>query len=266
MNQKIVGQFTIFISVFFLLWFALSRINFTGTETFQEISTKNENRLGEILVKQILLSSKEIENDSIATTLEIIKTRICTDNNISTNINLFVINSEEINAYAFPGSNIVLHSSLIKFCETPEELAAVMAHEIAHIQENHVMKKLSQEVGITLLSTIIGNDYNGKIIREIINMISTNAYSRELETEADAVAVEYLANSNINPENLASFLFHLSRNNHDLPKELEWVSSHPIAKKRAAEILKLSKKHKVVEEPILSESAWNFTQNELSAQ
>jgi beta-barrel assembly-enhancing protease len=264
MNQKTATQLVIFIGAFFLLWFALSRINYTGTEKYKELSEQKEKLLGDLLIKQILNTNNEIENDSVTTILNKIKKLICIRNNIDTSsINLYLIKNHEVNAYAFPGNNMVVHSGLILFCESPEELAAVIAHEIAHIEKNHVMQKLTKEIGISLLSAIIGNN-NNEIVGEITRMISSNYYSRDLESEADEVAVKYLANAGVNPSVLANFLFRFTQNYPDLPKELEWVSSHPIAKERAAEILSQSESISFEEIPILDDNLWQYLHQALT--
>jgi predicted Zn-dependent protease len=138
-----------------------------------------------------------------------------------------------------------------------------MAHELAHIEKDHVMKKLTKEIGITLISAIISGNGNREMIGEMIHMISSNHYSRDLESEADAVAVEYLANANINPENLANFLFRFSNDYADVPKQLEWVSTHPIAKERAAEILNLCNEIDIEEKPVIDANRWEHLKTEM---
>ncbi|HBH49686.1 MAG TPA: hypothetical protein DDX98_13665 [Bacteroidales bacterium] len=262
--EKILRQLLIFVGSFFLLWFALSRINYTGAEKLQEISENRENLLGELFIEQLTIANQEIEHGSIPKNTNYIFNHICESNNVDTSsIKLLVIHNEDINAYAFPGRHIVIHSGLIKYCKTPEELASVMAHELAHIEKDHVMKKLTKEIGITLISAIISGNGNREMIGEMIHMISSNHYSRDLESEADAVAVEYLANANINPENLANFLFRFSNDYADVPKQLEWVSTHPIAKERAAEILNLCNEIDIEEKPVIDANRWEHLKTEM---
>ncbi len=262
--QQTIKQFSIFIVAFFLIWFALSRINFMGNEKIEKLSTKNEENLGDLFLKQLYKSYNKIENDSLTGIINEIKDHIKKSNDCDTAaISLYVIRNEEINAFAFPGRNIVVYSGLIEYSRSPEELASVIAHEMAHIEKNHVMNKLTKDVGIALITALINNSGNGEMIGEMVQMISSNYYSRDLEDEADATAVEYLSNAGIDPATLANFLYRFSNDYKDIPKELEWISDHPIAKERAAEILELSKGKVFNQTQIIDSTTWAYVKQNI---
>ncbi len=265
--QQAIRQFSIFIVAFFLIWFALSRINYLVNDKIQTLSSKNEKNLGDLFLQQLFKSYNKIENDSITGIINEIKNHIKNNNECDTAaISLYVIRNEEINAFTFPGRNIVIQSGLIEYCKSPEELASVIAHEMGHIEKDHVMKKLTKEVGISLLTALISNNNNGEMIGEMAQMISSNYYSRDLESEADASAIDLLANAGVDPSTLANFLYRFSNDFKDIPKELEWVSTHPIAKERAAEILVLSKDRSFEPSEIIDSVAWAYVKKEIQPE
>jgi predicted Zn-dependent protease len=121
--EKILRQLLIFVGSFFLLWFALSRINYTGAEKLQEISENRENLLGELFIEQLTIANQEIEHGSIPKNTNYIFNHICESNNVDTSsIKLLVIHNEDINAYAFPGRHIVIHSGLINIVKLRKNL------------------------------------------------------------------------------------------------------------------------------------------------
>jgi len=125
-------------------------------------------------------------------------------NNIEkTQIIIHVLNNKEVNAFVLPNGHLVLYSGLIVAAENQEELSGVICHELAHIELNHVVKKLIKEVGLSVLISMTtggGTD----IIKETAKMLSTTAFDRSMEKKADIKAVEYLVKANINPESILS--------------------------------------------------------------
>lgn len=255
--KKVAQQFFIMTFSLFLAWFALSRIDFVGLFNIQSSLKVNEQKLGELLLDFYANTKKEIKEDSISAPISKIKARICEANSlVADSIRVYVIENDEINAFALPGRHMVIYSGLIDACKTGEELAGVMAHEIAHMEKNHVMKKLTKEVGLSMLYTLMSTKGGGEILKEVGKLVSSTAYDRSLEQEADMTAIEYLQNARIDPEHMANFLFLLSTKVNELPKELQWMSTHPDSKERAAEILKAIKEPSETYQPVFTDEEW----------
>jgi predicted Zn-dependent protease len=255
--NKVLSQIIIFLVLFFGTWFLLSRINFTGTVDFKKISKENEQRISKMITDYLKQTNDTVANDSIIKVVKQITNRICIYNKIDTaKINLLIFKNSEVNAFALPANNLAIYSGIISFSEKPEELAGVIAHEIAHIEIQHIVKKLTKEVGLAVLISVAGGDAGGGTIKEIVRTVSSTAFDRKMESEADKMAVEYMAKANIDPENLATMMMRLA-NKTDLPGGLVWVSTHPDSKERASEILKLRKTKKFKVRPLLNDSIWN---------
>jgi len=92
-------------------------------------------------------------------------------------------------------------------------------------------------------------------LSEILKTLSSSAYDRSLETEADMQSVKYLLNANIDPRPFADFLYELSVDN-ELHKYTYWVSTHPESEARAKTILNYLKGKKIKSKSILTKEAW----------
>ena len=266
MIRKFLIQFGIFLGLFFGTWFLISQIHFTQALDFKKLSKNNEHRLGVKFIDFLKSTHHEIKSDSIQKAILSIRDRICSANHLdSSSIQIFVFKSSEINAFALPGNMLVIYSGLIEYCKTTEELSAVMAHEFAHIEKKHVVKKLSKEIGIGMLSTLAGGSGGAEIIKSTIKHISSTAFDRQMEREADFTAVQYLVKANIDPEQFANMLFRLSQNT-DLPESMVWLNTHPNSSERAADILRQKKNFKIKVLPLMNDAVWKQIQHDVSKQ
>jgi predicted Zn-dependent protease len=117
-----------------------------------------------------------------------------------------IINSDAINAFATPGSYIFVSKGLLKAAGSEDELAAVLAHELAHIELRHPKQTIKQSLGtastITLLSELAKHatkqnnskldDAHRKLAGNLAQTWSEKGYSRDSEFEADAIALSIL--------------------------------------------------------------------------
>lgn len=262
---KALLQLAVIVLVFFALWFGLSRIDYVKKFHLNELSKKTEKKLGDVLMETIDDEDGKIENDSAQVILNKLKERICIANGINKDeINIHLVESSNINAFALPGNNLVIYSNLIVECDSASELCGVMAHEIGHMQLNHVMKRLAGEIGITLLASVATNG-NSQVASRIVRTLSTSAFEREQESEADKFAVKCLQKAHIDPRGFSGFMLKLADAHSGIPEQLEWISSHPDSKKRADAIL-----HQYMS-PIsgysapISQEEWEILKRQLSA-
>lgn len=255
--KKVILQFCILIVAFLATWFFLYQIDWVRVLRIKQLSKSTEEKLGDLIWKIEQANQKEISNPEVIRCMDSILTRICKANHISEkDIKLHVMQADEINAFALPNRYLIVNSKLISDCENPEELSGVLAHEIAHMELNHVMKKLVQEVGISaVLSVTNGKDIT--IAKNIAKKLSSMAYSRSLEQEADIKAVDYLIGSGIHPKYLADFLFRVS----DHSTYLSWISTHPESAERAAYLNEAIGKKIVHETPVLTMDSWKRMQD-----
>jgi predicted Zn-dependent protease len=252
--QKILFQFFVMLTLFFGLWLGLSQINYVDRADIEKFSKENEKRLGELILKTIQATDIEIDSARVKAIIDSIGRRLCDNSDIDfSKLKIHVIKSNEINAFALPDHNMVIYTGLIDYAKNAEEVAGVMAHEIGHMEKNHVMKKLAKEIGTAMLWTIAGGDAGFEIMKETARVLSSTAFDRTQESEADLFAVEVMAKANVDPEHLANFLFRLGQQ-HDMPEELEWISTHPNSRERSADIISKKKEFQFEKQPILNTS------------
>ncbi len=254
---KLLLQLIILLLLFFGVFFGLTRVDWLTLLRIEKATRTTEEKLGDLIWDMIKKSEKIVEDEQITAPVDSMLTRICRDNNLDrSTIKMHVIRKSEINAFALPDKRLLIYTGLIEDCENEAELCGVIGHELAHIQKNHVMKKLMKEIGLSVLISITTGG-NAEVVSEIIRMLSSSAYDRGLEKEADLASVDYLINAEINPEPFAEFLYRMAEVTENLPKAIYWVSTHPDSEERAIAILKYIEDKEVDYRPVLSEEEWN---------
>lgn len=262
LNKTIFQGFFILV-VFFGLWFGLSKVDFVGFFQIQKHSDSAENKIGELIWKQIQESEEVITKDSLVKTLDSLILPICKANDIERDsLKIHIIKNEEVNAFALPNNHLVVYTGLLLDCKKQEAVQGVLGHEIAHIENNHVMKKLSKEVGLSVLLAAASGGKGGEIFKQILQTLSSTAYDRTLEKEADLQSVKYLLNANINPEPMADFMYELAQKE-EIPSGLSWISTHPESEERANYILDYLKGKKYQKHQTLSAKSWKLFQEKV---
>ena len=266
MTSKTIIQGLAILIFFFGMFFGLSRIDFVSLFDIQKRTTSIESNIGDLIWNQIQDTEEVVIDDTIVKTLDKLLLPICKANAIERDsLKVHIINNDEINAFALPNSHLVVYTGLIEGCKKQEALQGVLGHEIAHIENNHVMKKLSKEIGLSVILSASTGGNGGQIIKEILNTLSSTAYDRALEKEADMESVKYLLKANINPEPMADFMFELAQNN-QTPNALDWISTHPDSEERAKYILAYLKGKKFKKTQTLTAKEWDEFKKRTNAE
>lgn len=237
--KKILIELVLTVAMMAAVWFGLSQVDWMKLLKIEQTTQNTEEKIGDLFWKILKSSETEISSDSIVAPVDSMLTRICTTNTIDRKkVKLHLLRKDEINAFALPNNHLVIYSGLIAACENEAELYGVIGHELAHIEKNHVMNKLIKEVGLSVLISMTTGNGNADVIKEAIKHLSSTAYDRSLETEADLAAADYLIKAGIDPEPFANFLYRLADETKHLPSQIYWISTHPESKERAGEIIK----------------------------
>lgn len=238
MIKKILLELFLTVAIIVAVWFGLSQIDWMKLLNINQTTQNTEEKIGDLFWDLMKKSETEITAESIVSPLDTMLTKICTANAIDRlKIKLHILRKDEINAFALPNNHLVIYSGLITACENEAELCGVMSHELAHIEKNHVMNKLVKEIGLSVLISMSTGNGNAEAIKSAIKQLSSNAYDRKLETEADLAAIDYLIKANINPESFANFMYRLSDETKNIPRQLFWISTHPESKERAGKMI-----------------------------
>jgi Zn-dependent protease with chaperone function len=168
-------------------------------------------------------------------------------------LNIRVVKIPVVNAAALPGGNIVIFDELLSQADGPDEVAGVLAHEIAHIKRRHVTQAMIRQYGFSALIGTFGGSAGSSI-----DMIDSLHYSRGAEAEADSDAIETLRRADISPVPTARFFDRLGKQERKLGRfgtGLEYVSTHPLTGAREKRFL-ASAVPRHAYRPALSRDEW----------
>lgn len=161
----------------------------------------------------------------------------------------FIVNADEINAFAGPGGYIGVNSRLILATETESELAAVMAHELSHVRQHHLYRMIEhqKQMRIPMLASVLAAIAlgainpalgSGALMGALTNFSQDNVnFVRSNEKEADSIGIDLLIKSGLDPRGMASFFKKMQTHaryhyTEDMPAILR---THPLDEDRIAE-------------------------------
>jgi predicted Zn-dependent protease len=248
---------------FSLIWFGFSQLDFMKFFKVKERTENLEQKLGDMIWNQVEESEDVITNDTILKSLDKLLKPLCDANDIDRDsLKVHIVLKDEINAFALPNNHLVVYTGLIEDCKRQEALQGVLGHEIAHIENKHVMKKLSKEIGYSVLLTAAGGSKGGQIASEILKTLTSSAYDRSLEKEADITSVDYMIKANINPKPMADFMYQMAQDS-KIPDGMSWIVDHPESEERAKYILEYIKGKKLKSKETISEKEWEVFQKQV---
>ncbi len=126
---------------------------------------------------------------------------------------LTVIDDPTVNACSLPGGYVLVNSGMLEFTRSDDELAGVLAHEIAHIDRQHAMKSVMRSVGMTaMVGAVINQGMAGSQRKELIERMAQFSmvllelgFSREAEFEADRYGVQFMRDAGYDKRQWLSF-------------------------------------------------------------
>lgn len=140
------------------------------------------------------------------------------------------------NAFALPGGTIVVTDQLVKLAPEDAALAGVLAHEIGHVERRHVMRQVISSTVVGAVVTLIAGDVSG-VMAGLPAALANLSYSRDMEREADAYAIDLLKRKNIPLEPLAALLERLqTAHKGEGPDWARYLKTHPDTADRIAAI------------------------------
>jgi predicted Zn-dependent protease len=151
---------------------------------------------------------------------------------------IHVVDSDELNAFCLPGGVIVVYTGLIAGAENPEQVAAVIGHEMAHATLRHGLERTSQSLGIWAAISLLIGDSTGLIAggADLFQVAVVNSYSREQEDAADKEGVRMLHGAGIDPSSMANFFRIMEEKHGEMPELFAWISTHPQHSDRIASV------------------------------
>ncbi len=180
-----------------------------------------------------LLAREYCHSEAAASALAELKQRLDPRGEIAAN--LHILRASMANAFALPGGDVVLTSGLLEEAHSADEVAGVLAHELAHVQERHVMSHFIRASLLTAAWSVALGDYAGLMVLDPSTAfeIANLRHSRADEAEADQGAARLLDEAGVSRQGLIDFFERIKADTDALP---EWLSNHPTSAGRAAEL------------------------------
>ena len=212
------------------------------------LSPQTERRVGESIMRDIRLRDPSFVNDAEAT--EYINTLgyrlVSNSHDVRQDFEFFIIKDPTLNAFALPGGYIGVHTGLIVAAQSEAELAAVLAHEIAHVTQRHMARMVSSQgqvsAAILLATALAILSRNSQLGSAAVVMGQAGAitaqigFTREFEREADRSGFQTLEKSGFDVHAMPAFFERLQRAGRLYENNAPaYLRTHPVTSERIAD-------------------------------
>ena len=219
-----------------------------GTSAGSTLSIGQEMQMGDYYVRQLRGSAPLINDPLLVQYINGLGMRLVAHaNSVRTPFHFYLINNDQINAFAFFGGNVVLHSALFRYSDNESELASVMAHEISHVTQRHLARAMedqkrnapltwvgalgsillamaSPQAGMAALTGTLAGTQQGMI-----------SFTRQNEEEADRIGIQVLQRSGFDPQAMPMFMGKLLDESRYSTRPPEMLLTHPLPESRLAD-------------------------------
>ncbi|RLM13636.1 hypothetical protein BIY27_10240 [Gibbsiella quercinecans] len=219
-----------------------------GTTAGSTLSIGQELAMGDFYVRQLRASAPLINNPLLLQYINQLGNRlVASAYSVRTPFHFYLVRNDEINAFAFFGGNVVLHSALLRVTDNESQLASVLAHEISHMTQRHLARAMEDQqrnapltwvgalgsillamanpaAGMAALSGTIAGTQQG-----IISFTQAN------EQEADRIGLQVLERAGFDPQAMPDFLQKLSDQSRYASKPPEMLLTHPLPDSRLSD-------------------------------
>ncbi|RUO38521.1 peptidase M48 [Aliidiomarina shirensis] len=219
-----------------------------GTAGGAFMSIERERLYGEHYLREIRRLAPIVEDPVLKEYLNTVGNRLVRHaDNVQYPFHFFWVRDDSINAFAFLGGNVGMHTGLLLEASDESEMAAVLAHEIAHVTQRHIarnMERMTAAAPLTMAQMI------GGIVVGLINptlgmaVLSTGIagaqqrqinYTRQFEREADRVGMAALARAGYDPEGAPRFFTKLQARYRYATQVPQFLITHPLPESRIAD-------------------------------
>ncbi|MBH0040473.1 MULTISPECIES: M48 family metalloprotease [unclassified Pseudoalteromonas] len=220
-----------------------------GTSALQALPLEKEKAIGEVMMMQIRGSSPVINDPVLDEYLTTIGRKLVANaNDVRFPFSFFWINNSEINAFAFYGGHVGVHTGLIAQADNESQFASVLGHEIAHVTQRHLARRIQQQqdnsaltiAGMIagILATVVAPDAGIAIISasQTQSAFSQLTHSRSAEQEADRIGMQTLNNAGFDARASSEFLTKLAAQIRYKYKPPAFLLTHPLPESRVSDV------------------------------
>lgn len=220
-----------------------------GTAAVTTLSIGQEIEMGDYYTRMLRGSAPIINDPMLNDYINSLGNKLVGNaDSVQTPFHFYIMQSNVLNAFAYFGGNVVIHSRLIINTDTESELASVMAHEIGHVTQRHLARAMESRNknspyfwGATLGSLLLALANPEAGIAAISGTLAGSAqsqisFTQSNEQEADRVGLRTLAKAGFDPHASADFLQKLSDEMRFMSKPPEILLTHPLPDSRLADV------------------------------
>lgn len=220
-----------------------------GTAAAATLSIGQEVEMGDYYTRMLRGSTPIINDPMLNEYINSLGHKLVTNaDSVQTPFHFYVMQSDVLNAFAYFGGNVVVHSRLILDTENESQLASVLAHEIGHVTQRHLARAMESRNksspyiwGATLGSLLLAlaspeagmAAITGTMAGSAQNQIS---FTQSNEQEADRVGLRTLAKAGFDPKGSSEFLQKLSDETRFLSAPPEILLTHPLPDSRLSDV------------------------------
>ncbi|MEA1919400.1 MAG: M48 family metalloprotease [Campylobacterota bacterium] len=227
------------------------KVGSSVTKSMEDITPEQEYYIGRSISANLLSRYKPYNNKAVQEYINQIGLLVSYASDkpdIFGGYHFMVLDSDEINAFAAPGGFIFVTRGMLRCTDSEDAVAAILAHEIAHVTHQHGMQSIKKsrwsDVGMTLGSEAAKKYTSSEVsslvsmfegsIDDVVNTLVVNGYSREYEEEADESAIAMLNKIGYSSSALIDVLKLMDKRLK--PGGLDFAKTHPDPKDRISEI------------------------------
>ncbi|WP_084604448.1 M48 family metalloprotease [Desulfonatronum thioautotrophicum] len=230
---------------------AVARVATALGRSFEDITPEQEFYIGRTVGATILGSYAPYADPAATSYINLVGTLVSLSSDMPETFggyHFMILDSDEINAFAAPGGLIFVTRGMLRCCTSEDAVAAVLAHEIGHIQHRHGIQTI-QRARVTSAFTILAaegartlggrdlvqlTEIFEESVSDVINTLAVNGYSRSAEREADRSAVMILDRAGYDSAALVNMLEVMDTKL--TPGGLDFARTHPAPASRIRDI------------------------------
>ncbi len=197
------------------------------------VSMETEKKLGEQVLKSLNPEANFLQEGEAVNTVKKIGEQLTAGSRYQ--YQWYVSKDPAVNAFAIPGGFVVVNSGLLKHVDSADELAAVLAHEVQHVEQRHALQNMMNSAAVASVVLVVLGDANA-VAMMLAHQVSTQYFNRQIESDADIKGVQLLQGKNLDAKGMVSFFkkmdagFDAKKESEEKEKPSEvagWFSSHP---------------------------------------